>query len=72
MTYKFLPEAEIDLLAAIGYYEACEPSLGIDMAIEVDRAITRIVEYPTAWPALDIDLSIDIIQNLSHYPNKYK
>ena len=27
MTYKFLPEAEIDLLTAVGYYEDCEPSL---------------------------------------------
>ncbi len=55
MTYKFLPEAEIDLLAAIGYYEDCEPSLGIDMAIEVNRAIARIVEFPTAWPSLSED-----------------
>jgi hypothetical protein len=45
MTYKFLPEAEIDLLTAVGYYEDCEPSLGIEMAIEVDRAIARIVSY---------------------------
>ena len=24
------------------------------------------------WPDLDVDLSKDIIQNPSHYPNKYK
>ena len=55
MTYKFLPEAEIDLLTAVGYYEDCEPSLGIDMAIEVDRAIARIVKFPTAWTPLSKD-----------------
>ena len=24
------------------------------------------------WPALDIDISKDIIENPTHYPNKYK
>ena len=24
------------------------------------------------WPALDIDISKDIIENPAHYPNKYK
>ena len=43
-----------------------------------DRTIKEILNVEAIskdhfyWPALDIDLSKDIIQNPSHYPNKYK
>ena len=59
MNYKFLTDTEIDLLTAIGYYEDCEQSLGIDMTINVDRAIARIVEFPTAWPSLSEDFLME-------------
>jgi plasmid stabilization system protein ParE len=52
MTYRFLPEAENDLINAVTYYEDCQQSLGIDFTFEVDKAIARILEYPTAWTAL--------------------
>lgn len=52
MNYKFLPAAEYDLSQSIAYYESCEPDLGIAFAIEVDRTIARIVEYPEAWMQL--------------------
>jgi len=55
MKYLNFPEAEIDLLTAIGYYEDCESTLDIDMAIEVDRVIARIVTFPTAWTPLSND-----------------
>ena len=43
-----------------------------------DRTIKEILNVETIsenhfyWPDLDVDLSKDIIQNPSHYPNKYK
>ena len=43
-----------------------------------DRTIKEILNVEVIsknhfyWPALDIDLSKNIIQNPSHYPNKYK
>lgn len=52
MTCNLLPEAENDLINAVTYYENCEHSLGIDFAIEVDKTIARIIEYPTAWTSL--------------------
>jgi len=55
MNYKFLPAAEQDLIDAVVYYESCEHSLGIDFVIEVDKTISRIIEYPTAWTPLSND-----------------
>ena len=52
MIYKFLPEAESDLISAITYYENCETSLGIDFTFEVSKTIERIMKYPTAWTEL--------------------
>ncbi len=52
MNYKFLPEAESDLVAAVSYYESCETSLGIDFSFAVSKTIARIIEYPNAWTAL--------------------
>lgn len=52
MTCNLLPEAEKDLINAVAYSENCESSLGIDFAIEVDKTIARIIEYPTAWTSL--------------------
>ena len=43
-----------------------------------DRTVKEILNVEALsenhfhWPDLDIDLSKDIIQNPSHYPNKYK
>ena len=34
MKYGFHPEAQAEFLAAIEYYEECEPGLGADFAIE--------------------------------------
>ena len=43
-----------------------------DRTIKEISNVEVISENHFYWPALDIDLSIDIIQNPSHYPNKYK
>jgi len=39
MKYAFHPEARAEFLAAIDYYEECEPGLGADFAIEVHSTI---------------------------------
>lgn len=39
MKYSFHPEAEIEFIEAIGYYEERESGLGYDFAIEVYSAI---------------------------------
>lgn len=56
MTFEVHPEAEKEFLAAIGYYENCEPGLGEDFSLEVYSAIQNILSYPTAWPILGNDI----------------
>ncbi|OGV81499.1 MAG: plasmid stabilization protein [Lentisphaerae bacterium RIFOXYB12_FULL_65_16] len=53
MSYPFHPEAEVEFLKAIDYYEACEEGLGHDFAVEVYSAVERAARYPKAWPRLD-------------------
>jgi hypothetical protein len=43
MKYVFHPEAEVEFVAAIDYYEDCEPGLGYDFAIEVPPSRTSSV-----------------------------
>ena len=53
MTFSFHPEAEAELLEAIGYYEDRERDLGYDFSIEVFTAIQNIATYPSAWPVIE-------------------
>ena len=49
MDYTFHPAAEAELNQAIDYYESIQPGLGIDLAEEVEHAISRAIEFPQAW-----------------------
>lgn len=66
MNYKFLPAAEQDLIDAVVYYESCEHSLGIDFVIEVDKTISRIIEYPTAWTTISYDFRRCLLDNFPY------
>ncbi|HUT58358.1 MAG TPA: type II toxin-antitoxin system RelE/ParE family toxin [Phycisphaerae bacterium] len=56
MTCSFHPEAEAEFLGAIDFYEAREPGLGQDFAIQVYSTVRRIVSFPRAWPVLGGDV----------------
>jgi hypothetical protein len=56
MTFSFHPEAEVELVAAIDYYEDREAGLGYDFSIEVFTTIQNIVNYPDAWPVIEEDV----------------
>jgi len=56
MTYKFHPEAEMELNDAVAYYEECQPHLGIEFADEVFQTIHRILDFPKAWQVIDTDI----------------
>ncbi len=56
MKYVFHPEAEAEFLAAIDYYEGCEPGLGYDFSIEVHSTIANILSFPNAWPILEDEI----------------
>lgn len=49
MSYRFLPQAERDLGAAVDYYEICQSGLGTEFLIEIRQTIARILEYPEGW-----------------------
>jgi len=48
MIFTFHPDAELELIAAIDYYEECETGLGYDFALEVYAKIKRIIQFPEA------------------------
>ena len=56
MKYLFHPDAELELNAAVDYYEECKTNLGSEFAYEVQKTIQRILEFPTAWKKLDGDI----------------
>ena len=48
----FHPDAEAEFVAAISYYEECDPGLGLDFAREVQQALRRVGDYPRLWPEI--------------------
>jgi hypothetical protein len=51
MNYSFHPEARIEFLEAIDYFEDCKNGLGEEFSQEVFSAIQRITHMPMAWSA---------------------
>ncbi|NOY82644.1 MAG: type II toxin-antitoxin system RelE/ParE family toxin [Kiritimatiellaeota bacterium] len=56
MSHFFHPEAEVEFLEAIDYYERREEGLGIDFVVEVQSAIDRAVQNPRVWTVLEDDV----------------
>ena len=48
----FLEPAENELVEAINYYNMQSYGLGFEFAIEVQKAIDRIIQYPNSWSKL--------------------
>lgn len=53
MSFVFHPAAEEEFAAAVDWYEARQPGLGVDFAVEVRAAISRAVALPNAWTELE-------------------
>jgi toxin ParE1/3/4 len=53
MTFDFHPEAEVEFIEAVAFYEKAEPSLGEEFSLEVRGAMRNILSYPSAWPVLE-------------------
>jgi toxin ParE1/3/4 len=56
MKFYFHPEAEEELVYAIGYYEECSPGLGTDFSFEVYSAIKQIIAHPDAWTVIEDEI----------------
>ena len=52
MKVRILSCAEQELSEAVDYYNTQCPGLGYEFAAEVQQALTRIAEFPEAWPSV--------------------
>ncbi len=52
MTVEFLRIAMVELEDAVAYYNQQSEGLGYQFAVEVQKTLHRIVEFPEAWPVL--------------------
>ena len=62
MTYSFHPEAELEFLLAIDFYEDKESGLGRDFALEINSTVERILTYPDAWPVIEEDIRRSLVK----------
>jgi hypothetical protein len=49
VNYSFLPEAEVEYLEAVRFYEEQRTGLGDSLICEFERIIALVVEKPEAW-----------------------
>jgi len=50
MTFEFHPEARIEFIDAIAFYEKSSEGVGLRLSREVYATINRVAASPTAWP----------------------
>lgn len=56
MRLEFHPQARIEYLDAISFYEARQETLGVRFVLEIESAIRCIVDSPDRWPAIEGDV----------------
>ena len=66
MRYAFHPEAEIEFVKAVEYYEEREKGLGYDLAVEIYSTIERILAQPKAWPILKQDIRRSLVRRFPY------
>jgi len=66
MNFTFHPEAEVELDAAIEYYEGRESGLGYGLAVAVYAAIGQVISLPEAWPVIDGDVRRFLIRRFPY------
>ena len=50
MTFEFHPEARIEFIEAIAFYEESREGLGLRLSREVYATISRIIAGTNSWP----------------------
>jgi len=52
----FHPAADAELIAAAEFYESQTTGLGRDFLDEINRALSRIADFPQAWSVIEADI----------------
>ena len=50
MKFTFHPEARLELIHSVNYYELQKRELGLKFLEEIYSSIQRIIEFPTTYP----------------------
>ena len=66
MNYSFHPDAELEFVQAIDYYEECLRGLGNDFAIEVHDTVKRIITNPQAWQVLEGNIRRSLVNRFPY------
>ena len=66
MNVLFHPDAELELNAAIDYYEAIENGLGYDFSLEIISAIDRVIDFPKAWLIIEGDIRRTLVNRFPY------
>lgn len=52
MTFEFHPDARIELIDAVAYYEKSSEGVGLRFSREVYATIHRLMANPNLWPSV--------------------
>ena len=66
MNFFFHPEAEIEFVQAVDYYEEVEKDLGLDFTFEIYSTIERVLAHPLAWPVIDDDIRRALVRKFPY------
>ena len=69
MQILFHPDAQAELIEGTNIYEANQPSLGYQFAIEIFAAVEQIKTNPSLWPILDDQVRFLAVMHLHRQPN---
>lgn len=56
MRLELHPEARLEFLDAVEYYESCNPGLGERFIQSMDLAFESILQNPEAWAEIETDI----------------
>jgi plasmid stabilization system protein ParE len=56
MRLEFHPQALAEFQEAVRYYEGRQSELGLRFYASVETSLKQIVEAPTRWPILELDV----------------
>jgi hypothetical protein len=66
VTVRFLSAASIELVEAIALYEAQRTGLEYEILSDVETAIAKVIEFPTAWISLSDRVRRMLLKRFPH------